>query len=63
MNKECYMDKPMCKKVIYAKAYIPLQPYENIFSPDDVLKAGTIFMDLYSPYDHHKKCKHYGVGK
>ena len=34
----------------YAKAYIVPQRYENLFSMKDVLKTGTIFMDLYRPY-------------
>lgn len=38
----------------YAKAYVKPQPYENLFSINDVLKTGTIFKDLYMPY-HTKK--------
>ncbi|MDY4078305.1 MAG: spore coat associated protein CotJA [Clostridium sp.] len=45
----------------YAKAYIVPQRYENLFSMKDVLKTGTIFMDLYRPYvkkdDKSKYCK------
>ena len=61
MNKNCFINDFKNKKLDYAKAYIPPQPYENLFSIDDVLKTGTIFMDLYDSYDYHKKSKHYEV--
>ncbi|MDZ4956957.1 spore coat associated protein CotJA [Clostridium perfringens] len=35
---------------MYAKAFIKLQPYENLFDINDAFKAGTVFKDLYSPY-------------
>ena len=37
-------------KLEYATAYIVPQEYENLFSMKDILKTGTIFMDLYRPY-------------
>ena len=39
----------------YARAYVLPQLYENLFSPCEALKKGTIFADLYSPY---YKCKY-----
>lgn len=38
------------RKKEYARAYIKVQVYENLLSLNDAFKAGTIFMDLYSPY-------------
>lgn len=45
------------KKRQYARAYIEVQPYENLLSLNDAYKAGTIFMDLYQPYDKKLKAK------
>lgn len=61
MNNNCFINYYKDKKLPYAKAYIPPQIYENLFSIDDVLKTGTIFMDLYDSYDYHKKSKRYEV--
>lgn len=41
----------------YARAYIKIQDYENLLSLDDAFKTGTIFMDLYFPYDKKMKEK------
>lgn len=41
----------------YARAYIVLQKYENLLSLNDAMKVGTIFMDLYRPYESKKKDK------
>lgn len=45
------------EKLDYARAYITIQKYENLLSLNDAMKAGTIFMDLYNPYDEKKKGK------
>lgn len=55
MKEECIKPVEKCKKTVkcklrYAVAYIVPQVYENLFCINDVLKTGTIFMDLYSPY-------------
>ena len=39
----------------YAKAFIILQEYENLFKPETALLIGTIFKDLYRPYDKRNK--------
>ena len=39
----------------YAKAYIILQRYENLFQPNTALRIGTIFKDLYRPYVENGK--------
>lgn len=45
------------RKRQYARAYIEVQVYENLLSLNDAYKAGTIFMDLYMPYDKKLKAK------
>lgn len=41
----------------YAKACIALQKYENLLSPTEAFKIGTIFKDLYSSYEETEKVK------
>jgi len=33
-----------------ARAYVPIQQYGRIFSPEEALMKGTLFPDLWSPY-------------
>ena len=33
-----------------ARAYVPFQPFEELFAPDEALRRGTIFRALYQPY-------------
>lgn len=33
----------------FAKAYVPIQYYQTTFSPDEALRAGTIFPELFQP--------------
>lgn len=50
----------MSKKAVYApelelaQAYVPDQPYERTFSPEEGLKKGTIFPSLFRPYKGNK---------
>lgn len=46
-----------CKLDEYARAYILPQSYQNLFSCKDAFIKGTIFKDLYEPYDENKKNK------
>ncbi|WP_294152700.1 spore coat associated protein CotJA [uncultured Clostridium sp.] len=46
-----------CKMKQYARPYILLQKYENLFSCKEGFCKGTIFKDLYIPYDEKKKKK------
>lgn len=46
-----------CKMTEYARAYILLQKYENLFSCKEAYNKGTIFKDLYVSYDEKKKNK------
>lgn len=38
-----------------AKAYIPLQSYNNLYSIEEALNRGTLFECLYRPYMPYKK--------
>ena len=44
-------------KMKYACAFILPQTYENLFSVKDALSRGTIFKDLYRPYNEKKSSK------
>ncbi|NFI93136.1 spore coat associated protein CotJA [Clostridium botulinum] len=41
----------------YARAFILPQTYENLFTCKEGFTKGTIFKDLYEPYDEKKKSK------
>lgn len=47
-----YYDKKKltCSNLPLATAYVRSQPYENLNSPFQTLKQGTLFADLYDPY-------------
>jgi len=38
-----------------ARAYVRIQPYTKPLSPQEGLAKGTIFADLYRPYNPSKK--------
>ena len=33
-----------------AMAYVPWQYFKNLYEPDQALRCGTIFQDLYKPF-------------
>ena len=35
----------------YAQAYVPFQQFGATFSPEKALTHGTVFPDLYQPYN------------
>ena len=39
-----------------ARAFVMKQHYGNITDPATALQAGTIFCDLYKPYDSQRNC-------
>lgn len=43
-----------CERLQYARAYIVLQKYENLYSMSEALYKGTLFADLYRPYKKSK---------
>lgn len=48
-------EKSGCKLNEYARAFILPQKYENLFTCKEGFCKGTIFKDLYLPYDEKKK--------
>ncbi len=49
-------DKHACNNIMYARAYIKPQTYKNLFSCKEGFIKGTIFKDLYQPYNEKSKC-------
>lgn len=43
-------------KLEYARAYVLVQKYGNLYPVCDALWKGTIFKDLYRPYKNGYKC-------
>ncbi|OPJ58060.1 spore coat associated protein CotJA [Clostridium oryzae] len=54
---KCIPQELTIRDVRLATAYVPFQKLCNTFSPIEALKLGTIFPELYSPYN--KKAKNY----
>lgn len=55
---QCIPQELVIKNVRLAAAYVPYQKLCNVFSPIEALKHGTVFPELFSPYDgKHKKCR------
>lgn len=40
----------MSKNMRLAMAYVPVQRFENVYSPSEALSNGTLFGDLNLPY-------------
>lgn len=40
-----------------ARAYIPMQQWGALFMPEDALRNGTIFKELYRPYSGGDVCR------
>ena len=37
--------------IVLAMAYVPSQPFSNLYSPEKGLRRGTVFADLDKPYE------------
>lgn len=48
---ECIPQEEVIQNVRLAEAYVPWQKMCSIFSPIESLKRGTVFPELYSPYN------------
>ncbi len=59
MNKDKYVicPPPMEPYTKLAHAYVPFQVMEKVFSPEEALRKGTLFPELYMPYKHEKRRK------
>jgi len=51
----CIPQETIIRDVRLAAAYVPYQKLCTIFSPIEGLKRGTIFPELYSPWDKEAK--------
>jgi len=51
----CIPQETEIKNVRLAAAYVPYQKLCAIFAPLEALKRGTVFPELYSPYDGENK--------
>ena len=49
-SKNCHESHKVFLPPVYARAFIKIQPYENLFDIENAFAAGTVFKDLYSPY-------------
>jgi Spore coat associated protein JA (CotJA) len=57
---QCIPQEMAIQNVKLAAAYVPFQKFCSTSSPVEGLKRGTIFPELYSPYDgKNKKHKHH----
>ncbi len=43
------------RNLLLARAYVPFQRINQVFSPSEALMKGTLFPELYMPYDERKK--------
>ena len=57
-HKECIPQETVLYGVKLSRAYVPFQKLCNLFTPEQSLKAGTAFPELYQPYSDKKESKH-----
>lgn len=51
----CIPQETVIRNVRLAAAYVPYQKLCTIFSPIEALSKGTVFPELYSPYEGKDK--------
>ena len=51
----CIPQETVIKNIRLAAAYVPYQKLCALFSPIEALKRGTVFPELYSPYNGEDK--------
>ncbi|NLJ97723.1 MAG: spore coat associated protein CotJA [Tissierellia bacterium] len=52
MNRDYYYERRGEKML--ARAYVPIQIMNQVYSPSEALKKGTLFPELYRPYKAEK---------
>jgi hypothetical protein len=52
MNRDYYERN---RNMLLARAYVPFQRLHQVFTPSEALEKGTLFPELYMPYDEDKK--------
>lgn len=52
MNKKNpNLNEPKKQKFRLARAYVPYQKLHKVYKPDEALLKGTMFPELYDPYN------------
>lgn len=51
---DCTIEKPNEKEL--ARVYIPFQTLNKIYEPIEALRRGTLFPELYKPYESKRDC-------
>ncbi|WP_207719849.1 spore coat associated protein CotJA [Clostridium algidicarnis] len=54
-QKKCIPQETVITNVRLAAAYVPYQKLCTLFSPIESLKRGTVFPELYSPFEGENK--------
>jgi len=59
MNRDNYGHYPpnMSPDMDLARAYVPNQVMGKVYSPQEALRKGTLFPELYMPYKYDKRRK------
>ncbi len=45
------MEMNYCEELPLAIASLPMQPFEKLFPPETALEKGTMFAELYKPFE------------
>jgi hypothetical protein len=51
----CIPQETVIKDVLLARAYVPFQKLCTLFPPIEALQRGTVFPELFSPYEKKDK--------
>lgn len=54
-EKNYRMPGPDRGRMRLAHAYVPFQSFTNSYSPEEALRRGTLFPELYMPYRPERK--------
>lgn len=57
-EKEKYMERPYCEDLPLAIASVPMQEFQKLYPPEVALERGTMFDELYLPFEG-KECRRY----
>ncbi len=50
------MEKKYCEELPLAIASLPMQPFEKLYPPDMALERGTMFDELFKPFEGKEDC-------
>lgn len=51
MKQNNYFEQSSSRDKNLARAYVPFQYMNQVYSPEEALRKGTIFPELYKPYE------------